>query len=176
MNTNKCIALGLGAIVLVATGCSSANVAATVDESEIEDATVLALRVDNEGEVTVAGDRFRDDLSRLIFTEALLIAAEEDFGLVSLDAPETRDAYLASVGPREQELLDSIATDSSLSDEALKLTVTQLVLLNAIRDVIPDDWTTWLDDVVEQADIAVRSDIGTWFSPADGIVPPPRSP
>jgi parvulin-like peptidyl-prolyl isomerase len=37
-------------------------------------------------------------------------------------------------------------------------------------------WTSWIDDAVGRADITVRSDIGTWSSPADAIVPPPQSP
>jgi parvulin-like peptidyl-prolyl isomerase len=37
-------------------------------------------------------------------------------------------------------------------------------------------WTAWIDDAVERAEIIVRSDIGTWSSPADAIAPPPQSP
>lgn len=46
---------------------------------------------------------------------------------------------------------------------------------------IPDErldiaWTSWLDDTVASADIDVRSQIGTWYSAVDGILPPPDSP
>jgi parvulin-like peptidyl-prolyl isomerase len=37
-------------------------------------------------------------------------------------------------------------------------------------------WNVWINDVVERADINVRSDIGTWYPPVDGIIPPPPSP
>jgi hypothetical protein len=176
MITRKGVALVVGAVALLVAGCSSAEVAATVDGVEIAESAVLGIRVANEGEVSVPGDQFRSDLSRLIFTQALLVAAEADFGFTGLDTPETREAYLASIDPREQEFLDSIATDTSLTDEALKVTVTQLVLMTKVREELPDDWTIWIDEAVEQAEITVRSDIGTWFSAADGIAPPPRSP
>lgn len=176
MITRRGVALAVGAVVLLVSGCSSAEVAATVDGTEIAESTVLGIRTTNEGKVSVPGDQFRGDLSRLIFTQALLVAAEEDFGFTDLDSPETREAYLASIEPRQQEFLDSIAADPSLTDEAVKVTVTQLVLMTKVSEEIPDDWTTWIDETVEQADITVRSDIGTWFSPADGIAPPPRSP
>ena len=37
-------------------------------------------------------------------------------------------------------------------------------------------WSDWLDEAISSADIAVRSQIGTWFPEADGIRPPPASP
>lgn len=75
MITRKAVALALGAVALLVAGCSSARVAATVDGAEIAESTVLGIRTANEGKVSVAGDQYRSDLSRLIVTEALLVAA-----------------------------------------------------------------------------------------------------
>ena len=43
-------------------------------------------------------------------------------------------------------------------------------------DTLDNFWNSWLNDVVERADVTVRSDIGTWYPPVDGILPPPPSP
>lgn len=42
--------------------------------------------------------------------------------------------------------------------------------------IIDATWIGWLNDALETADIEVRSQIGTWYAPVDGIVPPPPSP
>ncbi len=39
---------------------------------------------------------------------------------------------------------------------------------------VNDAWTRWLDEVVAEAEIDVRSDVGTWVASADGIAPPPE--
>ena len=306
MITRKGVALAVGAIALLVAGCSSADVAATVDGTEIAESTVLGIRTSNQGQVSVPGDQFRSDLSRLIFTEALLVAAEEDFGLTGLDTPEAREAYLASVDSREEEFLASIAANPEFTEEAVNVTVTQLMILSDVREAFASDaeflegvwssteggftqvcashilvaseeeafdvlgrlddgesfpdvanevslddasvdgalpcpvsptvfvapfalalltapvgeitdpvqtdfgwhiivvesresaetlaelaqdplkwiaaerieaaWSSWIDDAVGRADIAVRSDIGTWSPSADGIVPPAQSP
>jgi parvulin-like peptidyl-prolyl isomerase len=306
MITRRGVALVVGAIALLLVGCSSAEVVATVDGVEIAESTVLGIRAANEGEASVPGDQFRSDLSRLIFTEALLVAAEEDFGLTGLDTPEAREAYLAAIPSQEEEFLASIAANPAFTEEAVNVTVTQLMILSEVRGAVAHDpelledvwasaeggfievcashilvaseeealdvlsrlddgqsfvdiandvsldeasvdgalpcplsptvfvapfalalvnapvgevtdpvqtefgwhvivvetresaetleelsqdpvrwiaaerieavWTSWIDDAVGRADITVRSDIGTWFSPADAIVPPPQSP
>jgi parvulin-like peptidyl-prolyl isomerase len=306
MITRKGVALVVGAIALLLVGCSSAEVVATVDGVEIAESTVLGIRAANEGEASVPGDQFRSDLSRLIFTEALLVAAEEDFGLTGLDTPEAREAYLAAIPSQEEEFLASIAANPAFTEEAVNVTVTQLMILSEVRGAVAHDpelledvwasaeggfievcashilvaseeealdvlsrlddgqsfvdiandvsldeasvdgalpcplsptvfvapfalalvnapvgevtdpvqtefgwhvivvetresaetleelsqdpvrwiaaerieavWTSWIDDAVGRADITVRSDIGTWSSPADAIVPPPQSP
>ena len=37
-------------------------------------------------------------------------------------------------------------------------------------------WIGWINEALESADIDVRSQIGTWYPPVDGIVAPPPSP
>lgn len=44
------------------------------------------------------------------------------------------------------------------------------------RTVVEGAWANWRDDAVGRAGIVVRSQIGTWFPQADGIIPPPPSP
>lgn len=44
------------------------------------------------------------------------------------------------------------------------------------QTVVDGEWVTWRDGVVAEAEIIVRSTIGTWFPQADGILPPPASP
>jgi peptidyl-prolyl cis-trans isomerase C len=306
MITNKRVGLVIGALALAAAACSSADVAATVNDSEISDSFVLSIRDGNEGRVTVSAEQFRNDLSRLIFTEAMLTAAEAEFGLTGLDTPEAREAFLMTASLQEETYLATVAADPELSDVAVDVAVTQLMLRSEIRkalaavetniqdvwqndqgslvevcarhvlvaseseadDVLvrleagedfaavadevsldtvslggalpcpvspatfiasfaavvatapigelsgpvetgfgwhiifidsresptsldelaadpvrwmPDDtldnfWNSWLNDVVELADITVRSDIGMWYPPVDGILPPPPSP
>jgi len=306
MNTKQRIALAAGALALLAAGCSSADVAATVNGSEITESFVLGIRVDNEGRDTVSGEQYRSDLTRLIFTQAMLAAAEEDFGLTGLDTPEARAAFLATVSDANQDYLSSVAADPEFSEAAVDVAVTQLILRAEVRKALAADdenikdvwqndrnrlievcarhilvategesndvlalleagenfaslasevsldtvspggalpcpvspasfvgpfaatvatapvgqfigpvetvfgwhaiivdsrespeslaelsadpvrwtpsdtldgyWGRWLNDVVERADIKVRSDIGMWYPPVDGILPPPDSP
>ena len=42
--------------------------------------------------------------------------------------------------------------------------------------IIDAAWIGWLNESLERADIEVRSQIGTWYPPVDGIIPPPPSP
>jgi parvulin-like peptidyl-prolyl isomerase len=307
MITMKRIALTVAALSVVAAGCSSADIAATVDDSEITESEVLRIRVGTEDDVSVSAEVFRNDLSRLIFTESMLSAAEHDFGLTGLDTPEVKDAYLASLDPAEQQYLVSIqSNDPTFTDAAVDTAVTALVVRTEVRtalvstedvlvdvwqnerhllievcvshvlvgtqdeaiDVlgrldagenlkdianevsldtfsvdgivacpaspavfvepfatvvatapvgvptgpvetefgwhvividsrespqtieelaadpvrwVPSDtvdfhWSSWLNDVVDRASIKVRSDIGMWYPPVDGIIPPPPSP
>jgi len=306
MITTKRIAVAIAAFSVVAAGCTSADTAATVNDSAIPESDVLAIRVGNEGKTSVGAEEFRNDLSRLIFSEVMLMAAEDDFGLTGLDSPEARADYLATVGTQEQQYLASIVEDPTLSDAALDVVVTQLVLRSEVRaalaaeeevlldvwqnnrnqlievcashilvateeeaetalarleagedfaelanevsldtqsvdgvlpcpvspsvfvvdfanavatapigevvgpvasdfgfhiirvesrespqtleelaedpvrwvpsETIDFHWNIWINDVVERADIKVRSDIGMWYPPVDGIIPPPPSP
>lgn len=306
MITTKRAMLTTGFLAVLAAGCASPGVAATVNDSDISASFVLSLRVENEGRVTVSAEQFRSDLSRLIFTEAMLTTAESDFGLVDLDSPESGEVFLQAASPQELAYVESIAVDPETSTAAVAVAITQLLLRSEVRaalaadesnledvwqndqsslvqvcvrhilvpsepeaqDVldrlaagedfgsvatevsldttspsgvlpcpsspasfvssfaaavstlpigepstpvqtqfgwhtiivdsresptsldelaedplgwIPDDildsfWSSWLNDVVDRADIVVRSDIGTWYPPVDGILPPRSSP
>lgn len=42
--------------------------------------------------------------------------------------------------------------------------------------IIDAAWIGWLNGALEDADVEVSSQIGTWYPPVDGIIPPPPSP
>jgi len=306
MITTKRAVLAVGFFAVFVQGCGSAGVAATVNGSDISESFVLSLRVENEGRATVAADQFRSDLSRLIFTEAMLTTAESDFGLTDLDTQAKGQDFLRTATPQEQAYVESIAVDPETSVVAVDVAVTQLLLRSEVRvalaseesnledvwqndqsslvqvcvghvlvpseaeaqevldrlaagenfasiadevsldttspggvlpcptspasfvpsfaaavstlpigepsmpvqtqfgfhiivvdsrespvslaelaedplrwipaDIVDSFWSFWLNDVVDNADIVVRSDIGTWYPPVDGILPPRDSP
>ncbi|MCL1597716.1 MAG: hypothetical protein M3094_00920 [Actinomycetia bacterium] len=43
-------------------------------------------------------------------------------------------------------------------------------------ELLDAGWSRWLNEAVADAAIDVRSQIGMWYSPVDGIRPPPPSP
>jgi len=207
MITTKRITVAIAALSVVAAGCTSADVAATVNDSDIQESSVLAIRVGNEGETSVGAEEFRNDLSRLIFSEAMLLAAEEDFGITGLDTPEVRAEYLSTVGAQEQQYLESIVVDETLSDAALDVVVTQLVLRSEVRaalaadeEVLLDVWQNDINQLVqvcashivvatqeEASTVLSRLDAGEDFAAVanevsldaqsvDGVLPCPVSP
>jgi parvulin-like peptidyl-prolyl isomerase len=309
MTTTKRIALALGALSVVAAGCGSADTAATVNGSEIPASEVLDFRTDNAGESTVSAERMRSDLSRLILLEALLGAAEDQFGLTGFESAQARQEFLSTAPPglvasleaiphsEENPNFSSLAVDASTTFVMLRAEVGEALVgdeetLRAIWDAeqdslvqacirhivveteaeaqdvlsrleagedfasvsdeisidtvspggalqcpaplsilvepfptdalaapigelsgpiqtvfgwhvyIVDDrqgpqtfdefaanptrwltaetvdglWAIWLNDTVDRADIEVRRDIGMWYPPVDGIIPPPPSP
>lgn len=306
MITSKRLSLGIIALSVFAAGCTSAGIAATVDGAEISDTDVREVRVEDDDATSLSAEVYRSDLTRLIITEAMLSAAETDFGITGLDTPEAHEEYLASIGPQEQQILESVVQDPALGPAAFDTVVTQLALRSEVRaalaadedlliDIWQDDrnvlvevcvshilvatveeaeavlarleagdnfsdvanevsldaqspdgalpcpvspsafvgafadaaanapvgevtgpiqtefgwhvivvdsretpqtleelaadpqrwvpaelidphWNAWINDVVNRADIEVRSPIGTWYPPVDGIIPPPPSP
>lgn len=306
MTTSKRLSLGIVALSVLAAGCTSAGIAATVDGAEISDSDVRAIRIEADDATSLSAEAYRGDLTRLIITEAMVSAAETDFGITGLGTPEVQEEYLASIGPQEQQILESVAQDPALGPAAFDTVVTQLALRSEVRAALAADeellvgiwqedrnvlvevcvshilvatteeaeavlarleagesfadvanevsldtqspngalpcpvspsafvgafadaaanapvgevtgpietefgwhvivvdsretpqtfeefaadpqrwvpsefidplWNAWIDDVVGRADIEVRSPIGTWYPPVDGIVPPPPSP
>ena len=137
----KRIAFTIGALALVVSGCSSSSpdVAATVNGTEILESFVLSVRTTDEGAYTVSADQYRDDLSRLIFTEAMLSSAESDFSLSGLDTPEERESYLESLLPQERSYLETILEDPSLGEAAFDVVVTQLLLRARVKEALATD-------------------------------------
>jgi len=171
---NKRIALAVGAVAVVSAGCSSPDVAATVNESEISESHVLSIRVDNEGRDTVSAERFRNDLSRLIFTEAMLTAAEVDFGLTGLDTPETMEAFVATASLQEESYLLTIVDDPELSDTAVDVAVTQLLLRSEVRKALAADEANlqdvWQNDQGSLMEVCVRHILVTTESEAADVL------
>ncbi len=300
------IAVLIALLALVLAACGGANIAATVNGKDISDADVLALGAAPSDAPTVGAEGFRNLLTNTIFTEAMVTAAEADFGIENLDAQASTDAYIANVTPAELNILQSVAANPQLSDEAVDLVAVQLLVRSTVKEEIantpeylegvwqnnqnllvqacvrhvlveteeealvamdrvedgedfsavaneisldtqspggvlpcptnpsvfiepfssvvatapvgevvgpietdfgwhivlvdsresprtldelaedplrwiPEElldaaWSNWLNDALSSADITVRSQIGTWYPPVDGIIPPPASP
>ncbi|GMR02654.1 MAG: peptidylprolyl isomerase [Acidimicrobiia bacterium] len=300
------IAVLIALVALVLAACGGANIAATVNGKDIPDADVLALGAAAFDTPTVGAEEFRNLLTNTIFTEAMVTAAEADFGVENLDAQASIDAYIANIAPAELNILQSVAANPQLSDEAVNLVAAQLLVRSTVKEQIANDpeylegvwqnnqdqlvqvcarniiveteqeaqvareridagedfsavadevsldtqspggvlpcptnpsvfiqsfssvvatapvgetvgpvqtdfgwhvvlvdsrefpasldelaedplrwipgdlldaaWSNWLNDAVSNADISVRSQIGTWYPPVDGIIPPPASP
>lgn len=129
------VSLGL-IVVLLATACSSADVAATVDGVEIVDGQVLALAVQDENSATVdtanpcqgqqgaAPDQpcvgFRDDLTVLIFLEAMVAAAADDFGITGIGTEASREEFLSSASAQAQQVLDTLVGLPGRSTQAFE--------------------------------------------------------
>lgn len=76
----------LAALALVVGACSDGDVVATVNGENIMRADVLVLRTDYGDTGVVSGEQFRQDLSLLIFKDAITQQAETEFGIVIEDA------------------------------------------------------------------------------------------
>lgn len=139
MNTPSQLLLTACAVVLVASACSSPDIAATVNNSEISESLVLGLRHSYENQLTVSGETFRNDLSRLIFTEAMLTAASTDFGLTDLDSESARDAYLSTMSIPDQQYLSSVSQNEDFTDAILDIAVTQLIVRSEVRSALAHD-------------------------------------
>lgn len=139
MTTTQRITLAIAALSVVATGCSSADVAATVNGSDIPESAVLGIRVGAADEISVSAEQYRNDLSRLIFTASMATAAEADFGMTDLDTPEGRETYLATASTGEREYLQSISDDPTLTEAAGDFVITQLLLRSKVREALASD-------------------------------------
>lgn len=129
------IALLATAAALVVSACASANDAAVVNGSVITDDDVTAIRTTPTG-VVVGGDGFRSDLSTLIIVQATVDAAEEDFGVV-LDVSEAgREAYLDQARPEIVDIVSSVSANPELTDAALGVVVTQMMVGDAVQTAI----------------------------------------
>lgn len=160
MKTRQRMVLLGAAVVLVASACSSANVAATVNGSEITEDFVLSLRNTYANRTSVSGETFRNDLSRLIFTEAMLTAAETDFGLTGLGTASARDAYVREISPAEETYLAGVAEDADFTAALVDVAVNQLIVRAAVREALALDpeniqWT-WENEQANLEQVCVR--------------------
>lgn len=183
MITMKRLTFAVVTAAIVLAGCGAADVAATVDDREITRTLVYGIRTDVQETGSISSAQIRGDLSRLIFTAAMLNAAEEDFGLTDLDTPETHEAYMAQATPEEQDLIANYEAEPGLSASAVEVVKTQMVLfaevqaaLNSPPESAQADMDAWIISAINRSDVSVRSDIGVWLGPESGIAPPPPSP
>ena len=129
----------LVAATLVVTSCSAANTAAIVNGVGIEDQQVFDIRTAEVGDRAV-GEQFRGDLTTLVVLEAELQAAEEDFGITGLDTPEAREAWLLGADESERSVLAGVASNPDLTESAVEIVTTQLMLRDAVSaELIRDE-------------------------------------
>ena len=131
-------ALLLATVAIVASACSSATDAATVNGTPIPDATVTGLRT-AEAESVVAGEGFRNDLTTLIVSQAALDAAEAEFGITGLDTPQAREAWLAQAPADQVGIITSIIENPELTQAAADVITTQLMLREAVLEAFRTD-------------------------------------
>ncbi len=291
---------------LVLAACGGANIAATVNGVELADNDVLALAVRSGEEAVTDAEGFRNLLTNAILTEAMVTAAENEFGVENIDSKESVDAFVSGASVDDLGILQSVTANPGLSEDAVRLVAQQLLVRSMVKNEIANDreflegvwqdnqdlliqacakhilvgseeeslivrqrleagedfaaladelsldvqspggalpcpvnpsayiepfssvvatapvgelvgpvetqfgwhiitvdsrefpgsleelaadplswlpaelidsaWTVWLNETIADADISVRSQIGTWYSPVDGILPPPPSP
>lgn len=138
MKSRTRFAVLVAGATLLASACSSANVAATVDGVDITDDDVLALRTTEYG-LTVPGDGFRGDLTTLISLRAQVAAADEDFGITGLDTPSAQEEWRAEADADELDVLASIEGNEELSEYALDAVTLQLMLRDDVSAMLLRD-------------------------------------
>ena len=138
MTSRTRIAAAATAALFVLSACSSADVAANVGGTDITDGEVTALRSADVGS-TADGGQFRGDLTTLIVGRATLLAAEEDFGITGLEAPGAREAWLAQATPQELDVIANVAGNPALTESAVEVVTTQLMVRAAVIDAIAED-------------------------------------
>jgi parvulin-like peptidyl-prolyl isomerase len=124
---------------LVLAACGGANVAATVNGARIADDEVLALAVTPEEASVVGAEGFRNLLTNAILTEAMITAAEQEFGIQDLGGQESVDAFMAQATPEELGILQSVAGNPGLSDDAVDLVAQQLLVRSTVKEQIAND-------------------------------------
>lgn len=122
--------LGVVAVVAVLlTGCSDADVVATVNGEPIYEADVLAMRPEYQADMQdgrVDGDAFRQDLTQQIYRKAFEVAFKEDFGLDPPSAEEIR-RFLDNP-PQRYEASIARGEELGVSDEAFAVFAAQALM------------------------------------------------
>lgn len=138
MNTRFRLLVVVAAAALVASACAAADFAATVNDRAISGGEVTGLRT-AEVEAVLDGEQVRNDLTTLIVLQSEIDAANADFGLTGLDSPEAKEAWLAAASPQQLAQIDGIAENPELTEEAVDVVVTQLVIRDAVIDELVKD-------------------------------------
>jgi hypothetical protein len=128
----RTITLSALAISMVISACGGATSVATVNGEPIDLAEVAALRHSFGEDVTLDSESFRQDLTPLIFLEAEIQAALEDFGLSDLDSDVRVDEKLANPTPEEQEIFDQVAGNPDRTDAVLRVVAAQLIVRDEV--------------------------------------------
>jgi parvulin-like peptidyl-prolyl isomerase len=138
MNTRFRLLVVAATATLVTSACAAADFAATVNDTTISGSEVTGLRTADVGAV-VDGEQVRNDLTTLIVLRSELDAANEDFGLTGLDSPDAREAWLAAASPQQLAQIEGISGNPELTEEAVDVVVTQLVVRDAVIGELVED-------------------------------------
>ena len=143
-------------VALLASACSTADRAATVSDVEITDDQVFALSVQEEGASSIPATNpclgvevvdpeqacigFSDDLTVLVFLEAMVQAAEADFGITGTGTDEVRAAYLGSAPPEADQLLQALTARPGRNTQGFEdVIIDQLDLRDRVRSALNHD-------------------------------------
>ena len=130
--------LFLAVLGMLASACSAASHAATIDGTHISDEDVFAIRA-TQPDATAVGETFRGDLTTLIVTRATSLAASADFGLDDMESDAARQAFVATALPDELAILNSVAANQDLGPYAYDVVATQLAIRRAVASAIAHD-------------------------------------
>lgn len=143
----------VAAVAVVAAGCGGANVAATIDEVDIQDEDVFPLAGLVDTEIRVSGDAFRGTLALLVIQEALLQAAAEDFGLDELDSQASLDGYLRNISSSQFEAIrgaiEEGVRDGRDPEASTNYIVTRQLIAASVREALLND-PAFLQEVYTQ--------------------------
>jgi len=143
-------------VAVLASACSSADVAATVDGVEVVDDQVLALAVQEEGAATVDATNpcqgqqgaapgqvcvgFRDDLTVLVIFEAMVKAAAEDFGVEGVGTDAARDEFRANASTQAEQVLQTLVALPGRGTQAFEdLIIDQLDIRTRVQSSLVHD-------------------------------------
>ena len=136
MNRRLLGLLLIGAAALLASACSTADVAATVNETAITNEQVTSLHPEPVS-VVVDGESFRNDLTILIVTQATVDAAEEQLGVTGTDTTEGRASGQCKVLLKPAHLVLQTDNPTTANAQVTHINVSEQgfrVSLQAIND------------------------------------------
>lgn len=132
------ILLLIAGLAVVAASCSTGSVAAVVDDTDIFYDDVTGIIAGEEGP-TVEGGLFRNILTSYIVQRAVLVAAEEEFGITGVDTPEGRAAFVATASAADLAMIQSIDDNPQYTDLGTDFVTTQLAIESAVTDALLAD-------------------------------------
>ena len=140
MRLSKKTLILAAAVAALAVACADTTVVATVDDAEIDEASVTQLRYSYAEGTSYDAEGFRGDLTNLIYLEAQKSAAEQDFGLTGFDDPELIADKIANPTEGEEQVFASVGSDPDRSDATRAAVAEQLLLRDAVvAELVSDE-------------------------------------
>jgi len=140
MRLSKKTLILAAAAAALAVACADTTVVATVDDAEIDEASVTQLRHSYAEGTSYDAEGFRGDLTNLIYLEAQKSAAEQDFGLTGFDDPELIADKIANPTEDEEQVFASVGSDPDRSDATKAAVAEQLLIRDAVvAELVSDE-------------------------------------